>query len=269
MRSAITGYLIISKDLGIGIVIGRTVSHFAKVGGALAAVGTAGYLAYDTFKNAKTADQKAEGYGGAGGALAGGLAGAKVGALAGAMLGPIGAALGGLIGGGIGAFGGEKLGGLLGKRLFAEGSADKPSSGGGPGIGAALAAGGVVIGGAMLARRRGMGGIGAASLPALATPAAAGALAGRGGSFAGDLATEVTKKLIEKGAENYAKKKEEAAKAPPQQTFTFNPTIQVTVKGDVKDPKQVATEIAPHLKTIFDNWQAQARRSAMFDTVGG
>lgn len=65
--------------------IGRTVSRFAKVGGA----------------------------------LAGGLAGAKVGALAGAMLGPIGAALGGLIGGGIGAFGGEKLGGLLGKRLFA------------------------------------------------------------------------------------------------------------------------------------------------------
>ncbi|WP_239882066.1 hypothetical protein, partial [Laribacter hongkongensis] len=49
----------------------------------------------------------------------------------------------------------------------------------------------------------------------------AGALAGRGGSFAGDLATEVTKKLIEKGAENYAKKKEEAAKAPPQQTFAF------------------------------------------------
>ncbi|MCG9040223.1 phage tail tape measure protein [Laribacter hongkongensis] len=65
--------------------IGRTVSRFAKVGGA----------------------------------LAGGLAGAKVGALAGAMLGPIGAALGELIGGGIGAFGGEKLGGLLGKRLFA------------------------------------------------------------------------------------------------------------------------------------------------------
>ncbi|MCG9008999.1 hypothetical protein LH450_15940, partial [Laribacter hongkongensis] len=200
--------------------IGRTVSRFANVGGALAAVGTAGYLAYDTFKNAKTADQKAEGYGGAGGALAGGLAGAKVGALAGAMLGPIGAALGGLIGGGIGAFGGEKLGGLLGKRLFAGGVGDKPSSGGGPGIGAALAAGGVVIGGTMLARRRGMGGIGAA-LPALAAPAAAGALAGRGGSFAGDLATEVTKKLIEKGAENYAKKKEEAAKAPPQQTFAF------------------------------------------------
>ncbi|MCG9123575.1 phage tail tape measure protein [Laribacter hongkongensis] len=180
----------------------------------------------------------------------------------------VGGALGGLIGGGIGAFGGEKLGGLLGKRLFAGRSADKPSSGGGPGIGAALAAGSVVIGGAMLARRRGMGGIGAA-LPALAAPAAAGALAGRGGSFAGDLATEVTKKLIEKGAENYAKKKEEAAKAPPQQTFTFNPTIQVTVKGDVKDPKQVANEIAPHLKTIFDNWQAQARRSAMFDAVGG
>ncbi|MCG8993689.1 hypothetical protein LH419_14900, partial [Laribacter hongkongensis] len=112
--------------------IGRTVSRFAKVGGALAAVGTAGYLAYDTFKNAKTADQKAEGYGGAGGALAGGLAGAKVGALAGAMLGPIGAALGGLIGGGIGAFGGEQLGGLLGKRLFAGGGADKPSSGDGP-----------------------------------------------------------------------------------------------------------------------------------------
>ncbi|MCG9078608.1 phage tail tape measure protein [Laribacter hongkongensis] len=249
--------------------IGRTVARLAKVGGALAAVGTAGYLAYDTFKNAKTADQKAKGYGGAGGALAGGLAGAKVGALAGAMLGPIGAALGGLIGGGIGAFGGEKLGGLLGKRLFAGGGADKPSSGDGPGIGAALAAGGVVIGGAMLARRRGVGGIGAA-LPALAAPAAAGALAGRGGSFAGDLATEVTKKLIEKGAENYAKKKEEAAKPPPApQTFTFNPTIQVTVKGDVKDPKQVANEIAPHLKTIFDNWQAQARRSAMFDAVGG
>lgn len=52
------------------------------------------------------------------------------------------------------------------------------------------------------------------------------------------------------------------------QQFVFKPVIQITVKGDVKDPAQVAASLAPYLKRIFDGWQQQAGRSAMFDPVG-
>ncbi|OQS39767.1 phage tail tape measure protein [Chromobacterium haemolyticum] len=101
------------------------------VGGRLAgtalAVGTAGYMAYDTYKNAKTGAEKGAGYGGAAGSLAGGLAGAKLGALVGTMVMPgVGTVLGGLLGGAAGTFFGEKLGALAGGALGKLG--DKPAS---------------------------------------------------------------------------------------------------------------------------------------------
>ncbi|NHQ81620.1 hypothetical protein HA051_08540 [Chromobacterium vaccinii] len=75
-------------------------------------------MAYDTYKTAKTGEQKGAGYGGALGSLGGGLAGAKVGALVGTMVLPgIGTVVGGLLGGALGALAGEKLGSLAGGGL--------------------------------------------------------------------------------------------------------------------------------------------------------
>lgn len=61
------------------------------------------------------------------------------------------------------------------------------------------------------------------------------------------------------------------AKAPPapppqvDQRFEFAPRITLTVHGDVKDPRQLATELMPHLRRQFDEYAAQQQRAAMSD----
>ena len=198
-----------------------------KVGGAALAVGTAGYMAYDTYKNAKTSSDKGEGYGGAAGALGGGLAGAKMGAVIGTLIAPgIGTAIGGFLGGAIGALGGEKIGGLIGKAITGT-DAPKPAI-----VKPPVPVAPVVI---------------PATQPAPVLPPA------KVIAMAQVIAAPVVKPVPER---------------VPAQVFTFNPTIQVTVKGDVKNPQQIATEIAPYLKRIFDGWQQQVSRSAMYDPIG-
>lgn len=57
-----------------------------------------------------------------------------------------------------------------------------------------------------------------------------------------------------------------AVKATPvPQQLSFSPTLQITVKGDVKDPGQLANELMPHLKTLFEQFQQQAQRAAWYD----
>lgn len=46
---------------------------------------------------------------------------------------------------------------------------------------------------------------------------------------------------------------------------TFSPTIQVTVQGDVKDPRRIADEIMPHLERMFEQKQIRAVNGSMFD----
>ncbi|WP_223432542.1 phage tail tape measure protein [Pseudomonas sp. GL-B-26] len=88
-------------------------------GAMVVAVVDAGVKAYDTYQNAETRDEKAEGYGAAAGGLAGTLSGAAAGAALGTMLLPvIGTAIGGLVGGVLGNMGGDVLGGYLGKSAF-------------------------------------------------------------------------------------------------------------------------------------------------------
>jgi hypothetical protein len=88
-------------------------------GAAVFAVAEAGYKAYDTYQNAETRDEKAEGYGAAAGGLAGTLTGAAAGAAIGtAVLPVIGTFVGGLIGGYLGSQGGDALGGAIGKSMF-------------------------------------------------------------------------------------------------------------------------------------------------------
>lgn len=108
-----------------------------KVGGALAAVG-AGVLALDTYQNATSRDEKAEGYGEAAGSLAGGLAGAAAGAAIGSIIPVVGTAIGGIIGSMIGAWGGGEIGSMMSKALF--GGADMPANAplAGQGLGAVV-----------------------------------------------------------------------------------------------------------------------------------
>ncbi len=98
--------------------VGRTVASGVK-GPAIFAVVEAGLKAKDTYDNAVTQDEKAEGYGAAAGGLAGTLTGAAAGAALGTMVLPVvGTFVGGLIGGYLGSQGGDALGGALGKAAF-------------------------------------------------------------------------------------------------------------------------------------------------------
>ena len=84
----------------------------------------AGTAALDVALNAKSQDEKAEGYGGAAGSLAGTLAGAAAGAAIGSVVPVIGTAVGGAVGAVLGGIGGESFGGWLGKRWFGDEPAD-------------------------------------------------------------------------------------------------------------------------------------------------
>jgi TP901 family phage tail tape measure protein len=109
---------------GVGAVVKGT---------AVVAVVDAGFKAYDTYQNAETRDEKAEGYGAAAGGLAGTLSGAAAGAALGTMLLPvIGTAIGGLVGGVLGNMGGDALGGYLGKSMFGTDEALKSVPAAGP-----------------------------------------------------------------------------------------------------------------------------------------
>lgn len=79
----------------------------------------------DTALNARTRDEKAEGYGGVAGGMAGAWAGGIAGAAIGSVVPVIGTAVGGAIGMALGGLGGESLGGWLGKTWFGD-DKDKP-----------------------------------------------------------------------------------------------------------------------------------------------
>lgn len=115
----------IGEAAGKGAKAGRTgwvgkLGRFAKLAkgaGPLAVLG-AGLQAADTYANASTPDEKAEGYGGAAGGLAGTLAGGAAGAAIGSVVPVIGTAIGAVVGSLIGGLGGSEAGGWLSKKLF-------------------------------------------------------------------------------------------------------------------------------------------------------
>ena len=100
----------------------RLIGAVDRMGKALPAgsVLEAGIKAFDTYTRAKTAEEKAEGYGGAAGGLAGSVAGAAAGAAIGSVVPIIGTAVGGLVGAFLGGMGGDTVGGMLGKTSFAK-----------------------------------------------------------------------------------------------------------------------------------------------------
>ncbi|MCJ2374877.1 phage tail tape measure protein [Pseudomonas sp. RGM 3321] len=184
----------------------------------------AGMLALDTYQNAETQDEKAEGYGGAAGGLAGALAGGAAGAAIGSIVPVIGTAIGGAVGAFLGGMGGQDIGGFLGKALF--GSDEKTEAiAGKTGDTKSSAAPGDVV--------KAM----AAVAPApLALPA------------------------VVKAAEQ---SKPEPTKVDQQ--FTFSPNMPVNVQGDVKDPAQLARDIAPFLQRQFEEFSRQAAARQLFD----
>ncbi|CAI8963335.1 phage tail tape measure protein [Pseudomonas sp. IT-P176] len=117
--AAASSALVGNDDLGKVARSIRGVSRLAKrlPGGNIV---DAGATALDVAINANTQDEKAEGYGAAGGSLAGTLAGAAAGAAIGSVVPVIGTAVGGAVGAVLGGLGGESLGGWLGKKLFGE-----------------------------------------------------------------------------------------------------------------------------------------------------
>lgn len=84
-------------------------------GGAVLEAGT---QVIDTYLNAETRDEKAEGYGSAAGSLAGTMAGMAAGAAIGSVVPVIGTAIGGAVGAYLGSLGGEAGGSWLGKKWF-------------------------------------------------------------------------------------------------------------------------------------------------------
>lgn len=144
--------------------------------------------------------------------------------------------------------------------------------------GGLMAAGGAKIGGAL--NLAGAGGAAASGGLAVAAKAAfplLGALTG-GYAIGTGISSLIDKGLSKMTGENttlggwiYDKMHPEqaaAAKAmtaPSAQNNTFSPSIQVTVNGDVKDPRQVANEILPHLKRLFEQEQSRSMNGSMFD----
>ncbi len=101
-------------------------------GPAILGVIEAGFKVKDTYENAETQDEKAEGYGAAAGGLAGTLAGAAAGAFIGSAVPVIGTVLGGVIGGWLGSMGGDALGGTIGKSMFGSDESTKAMPVAGP-----------------------------------------------------------------------------------------------------------------------------------------
>ena len=106
----------------LGARLMNAVGTISKAGKAIPAgtVFEAGIKAFDTYTTAKTAQEKAEGYGGAAGGFAGSVAGAAAGAAIGSVVPIIGTAVGGLVGAFLGGMGGDAVGGMFGKTSFAK-----------------------------------------------------------------------------------------------------------------------------------------------------
>ncbi|RTY01709.1 phage tail tape measure protein [Pseudomonas sp. C 49-2] len=215
---------------------------FAKVGAPMALI-EAGLIAADTYQNAETRDEKAEGYGNAAGTLAGTLAGAAAGAAIGSVVPVIGTVVGGLIGGFLGSWGGGELGSAVGKAAF-----------GGPDATIERLAQPSPL---LLPKPTGPG---ISRLAQLAPTPKTGPLMG---DVARSLVTAppaaAVPALLSAGT---------AAKPDParvEQAWTFAPTMPVTVQGDVKDPRQLAQEMMPYMRQLFEEFSREQARRNLFD----
>ena len=222
-----------------------------KMGGSLLSVLGAGIQVADTYQNAKTRDEKAEGYGQAAGGLAGAAAGMAAGALIGSVVPGLGTAVGGLIGGilsAAGYWGGSVAGGSLGKKMFGSDDSLKRMPAAGP----------------LMMRNAGQ------NIPPVM------------GDIAKSFQTGQTPLLMGQAARSMASPSSSSAalatitapdsfkpQVPPviEQQFSFAPYLSISVQGDVRDPAQLARELEPHLRWQFDEFSRQAAARQLFDAA--
>ncbi|MFF3703892.1 phage tail tape measure protein [Pseudomonas qingdaonensis] len=242
-----------ARGKGGGIGLGGVMK-----GAAAFAVIDAGMKVADTYQNAETRNEKAEGYGEAAGGMAGTLAGAAAGAALGSIVPGIGTAVGGIIGGILGSMGGTAAGGILGLSLFGED--EKPA---------------VAAGKPSPLLPTAMPGPSVPSLSAQAQafqqgggPKPIGILPGTEGTGGPPMGQVVRSMTVAAPAAGAALKPAEAPKALPpkvEQSFTFAPHMPVTVQGDVKDPAQLARELEPLVRRQFDEMSRQAAARQLYD----
>lgn len=212
----------------------------AKLPAALAVV-EAGFKIKDTYDNATTQDEKAEGYGEAVGGLAGSLAGAAAGAAIGSVVPVIGTVVGGLLGAYLGGMGGDALGGYLGKSFF----------GGDDGLKKMPDAGPLMMANAGKDIPPVMGGIAASFAPKgagtgpLLMPGAVKAPGPVSGDVVRSLASQPTSSTP--GAVSLMAVPAKPPAPKIEQKVDISAPIQVTVQGDVKDPAQLARELQPYI----------------------
>jgi len=221
---------------GKGGKVGMAVKGIAAL-----AVVEAGFKIKDTYDNATTRDEKAEGYGEAAGGLAGTLAGAAAGAAIGSAVPIIGTVVGGLLGAYLGSMGGDALGGYLGKSFF----------GGDEGLKKMPDAGPLMMANAGKDIPPVMGGIAASFAPKgagtgpLLMPGAVKTPGPVGGDVVRSLASQPTSSTP--GAVSLMAVPAEPPAPKIEQKVDISAPIQVTVQGDVKDPAQLARELQPYI----------------------
>lgn len=221
---------------GKGGKVGMAVKGIAAL-----AVVEAGFKIKDTYDNATTRDEKAEGYGEAAGGLAGTLAGAAAGAAIGSAIPVIGTVVGGLLGAYLGSMGGDALGGYLGKAVFGgdDGLKKMPDAGplmmanAGKDIPPVMAD----IAASFAPKTNGAGPL---LMPgAVKTPGPVGGDVVRSLASPPALSTPAAVSLMAVPPEPPAPKIE--------QKVDINAPLHLTVQGDVKDPAQLARELQPYL----------------------
>lgn len=221
---------------GKGGKVGMAVKGIAAL-----AVVEAGFKIKDTYDNASTRDEKAEGYGEAAGGLAGTLAGAAAGAAIGSAVPIIGTVVGGLLGAYLGSMGGDALGGYLGKSFFGGDEGLKKMPDAGPLM---MANAGKDIPPVMGGIAASFGANGAGTGPLL-MPGAVKTPGPVGGDVVRSLASQPTSSAP--GAVSLMAVPTKPPAPKIEQKVDISAPIQVTVQGDVKDPAQLARELQPYI----------------------
>lgn len=230
---------------------GRAVMGRLIKGGGVFSVVEAGAKALDTYQNATTRDEKAEGYGEAVGVLAGAAAAAAAGAAIGSVVPGIGTIAGGLIGftlSSLGAWGGSAAGGALGKKLFGSDESLKSMPAAGP----------------LMMRNAGqnippvMGEIARSFQPSQPSP-----LMGQAARSLASPAPSASSLALSNPPEPFK------SATPPaiEQQLSFAPNLSISVQGDVRDPAQLARELEPYLRFQFDEYSRQAASRQLFDAA--
>lgn len=220
-------------------------------GPAFLAVVDAGFKAYDTYENAVTQDEKAEGYGEAAGGLAGTLAGAAAGAAIGTAVPIIGNIVGGLIGGYLGYLGGDAAGGFLGKKLFGAEESLKRVPDAGP----------LMMANAGQNLPPVMGDIARSFVPKSATgPLAPAAMGDVARSLTAPASASIAPILL---AAPVPAAKSEAPKV--EQRVEISAPLHITVQGDAKDPAQMARELQPFIAQQMQQATQQLQNRKLYD----